>query len=802
MKFAKELEENLVAEWKEKYLDYKGGKKKLKAVSRAVRNADKPASHAWPRSTTPVPSNGSYRDGPVQSFLKRSSTQHAVPGTQVGQSGLLATTSRGDASEPHEGDPATPQGSQPRPISERSPLFPRKDNAHDERPGLTKYGSIIGSPPKDGSPTMEELQKQASLLELPDPALDPSAPKGRPSQDTDVDNIRPVTPGSPEQPRAAHPPPSQMGHTGNAYEIAGHRDSNLRVPKSPGNRSLFTPKRKNTFSSTRPFVQRMFSVTGTPNQDRQAHDDVALEAYREVDFRQAEFFQFLDKQLVKIEDFYKSKEEEAGDRMRVLREQLHVMRNRRLAEVMQADQAKNKHISNSSLAEGDASKAHPPWMAPVANAVDTIDHAIDKVRPGRIGKTSRTMGSLGTPQFPPDRAPADQRDYSRRPASNDVSYRVARRKLKTALAEYYRGLELLKSYALLNRTAFRKITKKFDKTMNARPTNRYMSEKVNKAYFVNSEVLDGMIHDVEDLYARYFERGSHKVAVGKLRAKISRAGDFTGSIWRQGVLATAGLVFGIQGLVYAIEQIWDPNPGIANHTGYLLQIYAGYFLILFLFGFFVIDARAFTQAKVNYQFVFEFDSRHMLDWRQLSEVSLIRLFKQSCADTPTDACCLPVSPRTRHVAQLLPLWWRRNVRLLAYNPDRSCCRYTVHACAVLLPKVSRMATLQQLALIACWHLPSRVPRLLSRRYVLLLDVLNGPHRALLLSLRASLESTGNVQQLALPITWLPLNTSWHLACTAVHKAFLRYPKCLPAFGQLRQILFHHSGWYELESVAN
>jgi hypothetical protein len=47
-------------------------------------------------------------------------------------------------------------------------------------------------------------------------------------------------------------------------------------------------------------------------------------------------------------------------------------------------------------------------------------------------------------------------------------------------------------------------------------------------------------------------------------------------------------------------------------------------LILFLFGLFVMDARAFTHAKVNYQFVFEFDSRHMLDWRQLSEVSLFR----------------------------------------------------------------------------------------------------------------------------------------------------------------------------------
>jgi hypothetical protein len=194
------------------------------------------------------------------------------------------------------------------------------------------------------------------------------------------------------------------------------------------------------------------------------------------------------------------------------------------------------------------------------------------------------------------------------------------------LAEFYRGLELLKSYALLNRTAFRKINKKYNKTVDSSSQSRFMSEKVNGAYFVTSESLDSMFHDVEDLYARYFERGSRKVAVGKLRAKIAKAGDYTGSIWRQGVLATAGIVFGIQGLVYGAEEIYDPNPMISTQAGYLLQIYAGYFLMLLLVSLFVIDARAFTQAKVNYQFVFEFDSRHMLDWRQLSEVSAHPLF--------------------------------------------------------------------------------------------------------------------------------------------------------------------------------
>lgn len=731
MKFAKELEENLVAEWKEKYLDYKLGKKKLKAVARAARNADKSPSHAWPRSSTPIPFNSSIRDGPVQSFLNRRSTHDPLADPLHSQAGALTNTPNGDTASSHKprtGDLAPPTSSQPRPINERSPLFAKGHDAQGEEPRLTRYGSIIGSP------TMEQLQKQASLLELPDPALDPTKSKTQPESTPDAVTRRPVTSGSPNESRTAEPPSTQMNHTGNAYEIAKPHDGVHKTPKSPGSRSFLNPKRNNTFSGARPFVQRMFSVTGSPEQTRHAHEDVALEAYREVDFRQAEFFQFLDKQLVKIEDFYKLKEEEAGDRMKALREQLHVMRNRRLEEVVQADQTKHRHASTGMILDGDStSKTNrqstgAPWIAPVNKTVDTIDHAFGKVRPGRIGKTSRTMGTLGTPEMQPDRVTADQRDYSRRPTSKEVPYRVAKRKLKVALAEYYRGLELLKSYALLNRTAFRKITKKFDKTVNARPTSRYMHEKVNKAYFVDSEVLDGMIHDVEDLYARYFERGNHKIAVGKLRARIARAGDYTGSIWRQGVLATAGLVFGLQGLVYGVQQIRDPRPDVAIHAAYLLQVYGGYFLMLMLVGLFVIDARAFTQAKVNYQFVFEFDSRHMLDWRQLSEVRTAQtICKRADANPRIDARPFSLLNGSCYVAQLLSLRWRCHVYLLAGNTDRTGCRSFVPPSSLLLSTIARLVPVQQLATTSSGHLPRRVPRLLSWRHVLLTDLRNGQH---------------------------------------------------------------------------
>ena len=342
-------------------------------------------------------------------------------------------------------------------------------------------------------------------------------------------------------------------------------------------------------NSPRPrIIRRLFSTAGLESPQS---GDVPLEAYKEFDIRQAEYFTFLDRELDKIDSFYKMKESQASERLLLLREQLHIMRDRRMqelrAESMARERARLEHerISSSghagipnkltlnprSAQHNRAVSSALRWMEPIENAIGG--------GPSRIGKVTKSMQQWGSPsgpqaQYPQhSNRPESWRDFSRRPTHpDDVPYRAAKRKLKLALQEFYRGLELLKSYALLNRTAFRKINKKYDKAIKARPTGRYMSEKVNKSWFVQSEVLEGQLVAVEDLYARYFERNNHKVAVGKLRSKSAKAGDFSGSVFRNGLLLAAGLVFGIQGIVYGADHLANVDPVVSTDASYLLQV--------------------------------------------------------------------------------------------------------------------------------------------------------------------------------------------------------------------------------------
>ncbi|KAI9822512.1 MAG: hypothetical protein M1827_000231 [Pycnora praestabilis] len=640
MKFAKELEEDLVPEWRAKYLDYKFGKKKLKAVARALRGLNQTPKTPRRRPADIFSSSPLKRSPNQPSPISRANGARKEPGSAFESLRNAATPGRvsrpATSSDGNADDSTIYQKTPPMAIPERYQAG-ESSVSRGNADGVTNYGSIIATPPTRETPI------GPPALELPDPALDPG----------DESSIRHSTAwkrGYNSAPRSINIRRT-ASTAGDAYEIGRtHTPSKHTTTLLPKNRSFFRPRRVNStpgggMDASRPLIQRIFSVGGPflrAGSENPPSPDVPLEAYREFDFRQADFSTFLDKELIKIESFYKSKEAEANERLRILREQLHEMRDRRLQEVIAAqrikDKAKHEGERESLLLYGNGNPFGNPenrhqkshlsglqWMKPIESALT----------PGsRFGKNTKALENLGSPSGPQAQQISEQhqhvdshRDFvRRRTLGDDIPYRSAKRKLKLALQEFYRGLELLKSYALLNRTAFRKITKKYDKTVVARPAGRYMSEKVNKAWFVQSEVLDGHIQAVEDLYARYFERGNHKIAVGKLRSRSAKFGDYSGSVFRNGLLIAAGLVFGVQGLVYGAEDLWDPNPVVRVNTSYLLQIYAGYFLGLMLFLLFCLNCKIWTKAKINYVFIFEFDTRHALDWRQLLELPSFLLF--------------------------------------------------------------------------------------------------------------------------------------------------------------------------------
>ncbi|KAL5090948.1 hypothetical protein Trisim1_012446 [Trichoderma cf. simile WF8] len=574
MKFAKELEREAVPEWRIKYLNYKAGKKYVKAVASAIQ-----------RTSSSTPRLLSSRRTPTFFSI---AGPHTEPSPQP--------SSRFETSRPSDDAPRSSRWhgqSEPVAIAKQT-----EDEALNSNGNSLGYGSFVPTPPADPQQLSRRLQDEDDKDQQDGQDKDQNGKQSDNQGDGDDDEFELPAPAI--YTTTSSPGAKQSFSPGRKSARFNFHRSNSSGPLSSGTLPTLVPtdtaddRLRRIISSARESAR----ITGLPRQ--------SLDLVRE---REQQFYSFLDSELEKVETFYKKNEDRAGQRLVMLREQLHEMRNRRIQEIN--NERTNRSLSgtsNQQFGEGNPDKANA-WIHPLKNKI---------FPPGPNSKAFQNMPQ--TPHLAAGSRPRDDRmDYVRRPVDNEVAYRTAKRKLKLAMQEFYRSLELLKSYAMLNRTAFRKLNKKYDKTVNARPPMRYMNEKVKKAWFVNSDVLEGHIKSVEDLYARYFERGNQKLAVGKLRKLHRKPKDESGSSFLNGILIGTGAVFSIQGLVYGTELLNDNDPTLSLQTSYLLQLYGGYFLMLMLFSLFCINCSIWLRNRVNYPFIFEFDQRSQLDWRQLSE---------------------------------------------------------------------------------------------------------------------------------------------------------------------------------------
>ncbi|KAK9474113.1 EXS family protein [Dipodascopsis tothii] len=601
MKFARYLSDNLVPEWRLQYLDYKGGKKRLKKVARAAASSETARS-----------------PGTTASILGSDPSSPAMGRSDVHDENYGMTRAR---------DWALNQQSRATETAARSPRAPSQPQITEEQLGVTPQQLLGGSSAPipisiPGSPRPEDNKQQYGSLIATPPRMSAMAAAAAAA---DADDEAKHEAGGERKRGGRRFPLSRL-----ATAVRADEDE----ADSPGSWALGTPalgpvadneerrKRVNkkrsqsvTFSAEllpEPYPISAEAKSSSDESDAPTKDAVMYNAtpFLEpedapelpvtepsalTDPSQRDFVEWLDSQFHKIDHFYQTKEREAVTRFSLIKRQLHLLRDQRIYEREQAAQ-----LAAAEAAAAGAGLFHRTGA--------------------RAAQVARKLDLHHLPFAPRPREDAGNRDYNRRQPT-EVPYHVARRKLKTAIVEYYRGLELLKSYRLLNRTGFQKITKKFDKTAGVRLSPWYM-ESVAKSYFGQSEVVDDLLNQVEDMFSRYFERGNRKHAVERLRTREIPEQHYW-TTYLSGLWLGLGVPLFVQAIVYGLH---DSQGMRATEVAFLFQLFGGAFLMVLFALLFGVNCMVWTHYKINYPFIFEFDRRHSLDYRQYLELPSFLFF--------------------------------------------------------------------------------------------------------------------------------------------------------------------------------
>ena len=310
----------------------------------------------------------------------------------------------------------------------------------------------------------------------------------------------------------------------------------------------------------------------------------------------SEFTEWLDKQLAKIEGFYKEREDNMVQRFLLLQDQMFHLREDRM-------KMKSQGMPNKD---------------------ELIKLGLAKTTKELTKLNKYDLPSLPKNPFKKYNEEAEitqhkSRDYERR--KHAVPYYVARRQLKAAVQERYRELELLKSYRMLNRTGFRKLLKKFDKRLKTNLSATYMA-KVDASHFASSDVLENMTPKIEDMYSMNFENGNRKVAVEKLRSNL-REDHFYFTVFLTGLLYGIAIPLSIYALYLGLEKTISKEIPAGR---YILQIWGGFFMLLLMASLFGVNCIVWHMYKINYTFIFEFNPKTALNYREFSLLPSLLFF--------------------------------------------------------------------------------------------------------------------------------------------------------------------------------
>ncbi|XP_038721838.1 phosphate transporter PHO1-like isoform X2 [Tripterygium wilfordii] len=342
----------------------------------------------------------------------------------------------------------------------------------------------------------------------------------------------------------------------------------------------------------------------TDDEEEQVYQTDLVHLFSEED-EVKEFFERLNDELNKVNQFYKTKEGEFVERGEILLKQLQILldlkqilneRRRKLSPgiLPRSWPSSGHHSDFSESPAGSIDEASTKTDEIIAalekNGVNFINSASTRAKT-KQGKPKMAM-RIDIPSTTPTRTITavtsmlweDLVNNPKKQGPGDFINRkkiqCAEKMIRGAFVELYRGLGLLKTYSSLNMMAFSKILKKFDKVANRQESANYL-KVVKRSHFISSDKEKG--HEV--LKTATAERFTH------------------GHIFRR-----------VYAILAHLAGVFSPGTGITYmETVYpVFSVFALLSLHLFMYG---CNLFMWKSMRINYNFIFEFQPNTALKYR-------------------------------------------------------------------------------------------------------------------------------------------------------------------------------------------
>ncbi|KAJ0035634.1 hypothetical protein Pint_25109 [Pistacia integerrima] len=362
--------------------------------------------------------------------------------------------------------------------------------------------------------------------------------------------------------------------------------------------------------------------------DEEVYQTELAQLFSEEDEVKA-FFERLDEELNKVNQFYRTKETEFLERGDILNKQLEILVDlkrvlgdwRRKPTNGILPRSWSSSPRNSDFSESQASLSDAPTES---TQTDDVIAALERNGVSFINATTRSKAKKGKPKMAmrvdiPAETPTrtisavtsvlweDLVNNPKKEGPGDIITRkkiqCAEKKIRGAFVELYRGLGLLKTYSSLNMVAFTKILKKFDKVSNQKASASYL-QVVKRSYFISSDKVVRLMDEVESIFTKHFANNDRKKAMKFLRPQQQKdshmvtffVGLFTGCFVS---------LFTVYAILAHLSGIFSASTEVAYmETVYpVFSVFALLCLHLFMYG---CNLFMWKSTRINCNFIFEF----------------------------------------------------------------------------------------------------------------------------------------------------------------------------------------------------